>query len=321
MADNKAFSINATSIPYLILLIVTAISLVAVFTVTRTGPEQSARHYTEKLQQQTLAESTSNMLQQRINDTREQLAGIATSAPLIEAVRNQDEQKLQKISDLLGNSFSHTVSFRIIAWDHTATVGLRNRGIELRNNIELMMLTRAGGNRVPEPEAYTYDGRWLLSLAHPVIIDNEVSAIILLSLDEAFFHSALTHPLIRRNASVQVKHDQQGAVIFNNAQKPVSAPLRFDLPFSDGSIHIAASQDTGSGLEPVFLQFYLALAALGVLLILTILIAWFITGRSLKTDRLSIICYAESLTSLHATQPPSTTILVPVTRLAASDAR
>lgn len=303
--SSKKTLISASLMPFLLLIVSTVILSFASIAIMQNVVTGDTQKKAQDIHLQALAESTISLLSIRFAYTSRQLEGIANNETLIKALASNDETSLSAISGLLRNSFNDSISLRIIPWDQTATVGLKNRGIEMRNSIETLMLTRAGSGRTPPAEVYQFDKQWLISFAQPVIVDKEVKAIIFLSFDKQFFAGVITNAFYRENASISIIHkSSQNQNLVSNDVKAIGPSLRFDLPFTDGELSIASAKNVTDISHTALNTSYASIGASGLLLIIAMLLLSWFYRRNLINDVAALIHYGDSLTGLHRTMPP-----------------
>ncbi|HEY9034773.1 MAG TPA: phosphomannomutase/phosphoglucomutase [Pseudomonadales bacterium] len=297
--------LNATIKPFVLLVTISLLLAAAMAAVVHMGPVQQISQQAESDRLQLLADSANLQLTQRFTGISDRLAALAADQHLLAVIRSGDSAAMQTLAGSLQQGFAHSLSLRIIPWDYTATVGLKTRGIELNNSIETLMLTRAGGGRVPTPEAYQQDGQWLISFAQPVMAGNEVVAILLASFDKNLLASVISTGLYRENIASAITHKGLKGKPLASSGSISGASKRFELPFTDGELQVSLSTSASEPYQPVFITLYLLVAAACLVIFAGIVAALLMLVRSLKHDRLLLIQYAESLTGLHRTQPPT----------------
>lgn len=301
----KSALISATVQPFLIMALVTLLLSGAVIAVIQQLAATDIQKKAQDIHLQTMADSTASLLNIRFNYTSRQLESLATDALLQKTIAEGDTEATAALATLLQKSFNDSESLTIIPWDYTATVGLKERGIEMRNSIETLMLTRAGGNRVPSPEVYQHDKQWLVSFAQPISIDNEVKAIIFLSFNQQFFAAIGNNDFYRENAAITIMHKGKGnQSLASNNVKATGPAISHELPFTDGVLNIASARDVGNIANSALNLTYIAVAAGSVVLILLTILLYFFSRKSLLADAAGIAHYADSLSGLHRTMEP-----------------
>lgn len=297
--------LNATLKPFLLLMLaiiaVTALSIVASGQITR----QQVVHKAEQQHLEILSQSIADQLRSRFDMIGAELDTLAEDPYILKVVMQQDDAAFAELATTIQNSFTHSIQARIIPWDYTATVGLKERGIEMHNSIETLMITRAGGGRTPQPELYRTDDHWLISFARPVMLDNEVHAIIFLSLDRNLLASIINKAFIRDHAAVNISQQGQKSAIISNGQPVSGASRTLELPFTGGEVTVASITPVESLYQPALSSIRLVMAASGLVLLAVTLAGLLMLIRSLKTDRLLLVQYTESLSGLHRTQRPA----------------
>lgn len=261
----------------------------------------------QKIQQQQLnnvAESAISIVSTRFELTRKRLESLATSPELQALIQKNTVIEQDKLAQLIKHSFIDSLSFQIIPWSQTATVGLKQQGITLRNNIETLMITRAGGNRVPTPEVYLHNKQWLVSFAHPVTINNEVRAILLSSYDESFFASLINSDFYRNNAAITILSKSQQQNISSNQQKAYGEYIAYDLPFTNGQLQIASSRNAAEITNPTIIISIACIAVSAILLTLLALLLYRFTHKKLQHDAFALNHYADAIKGIHGTSSP-----------------
>lgn len=301
---SKGLAISATLKPFLILLLAALLMTAAIIATVQQMAVPDIEKKASDIHLETMAESTSSLLNIRFTYTSRQLEALAQDELLKQTIASGDMAATEKLAALLQKNFNDSDSLAIIPWDYTATVGLKERGIEMRNNIETMMLTRAGGNRVPDPEVYQHDKQWLISFAQPVTIDNEVRGIIFLSFNQRFFSTVINNAFYRENAAITITHKGQKQPLATNGVNSNNAAATYPLPFTDGELHIASAHDISRISHQATGITYASIGSCTLFLAVLLLLLYFSLRKSLKKDIDLISHFAESLAGLHRTMPP-----------------
>lgn len=304
-AKAPAKRMSATLKPFLILAIAAIVLSAGLTAFIQILAVKDIKQNAQDIHVETMAQSTESLLAIHFDYTSRQLASLAKDEQVIEIVHANDQEHIDRLEKLLLSSFNDSISLRIIPWDYTATVGLRDRGVEMRNSIETLMLTRAGGGRVPEPEVYQHEKKWLISFAQPIMDGNEVKAIMLLTYDEKFFAGIVNNEFYRSNAALSVKHKGgSGQTLASNKSTAVSKTISLDLPFTDGQLTVASARDVSNITSTAVILTYIGVSISSGLLAILSLFLFTGVARSLRRDVANISHYAESLTGLHRTMPP-----------------
>lgn len=305
VTNKKSISISASLVPFLLLIVCTILLSIASIGIMQQVVTGDTQKKAQDIHLQALADSTISLLSIRFAYTIRQLESLASDETLITTLQSNDVEAIQALSRLLQSSFNDSISLEVVTWDQTATVGLKNRGIEMRNSIETLMLTRAGSGRTPPAEVYQHDKQWLVSFAQPVIIDKEVKAIIFLSFDQQFFAGVIENDFYKENAAITIVHKQsQNQSLVSNAVKAIGPSLSFDLPFTDGQLRIASAKNVTDISHTALNTSYASIGGSALLLIIVMLSLYGFYRRSLRADVSALTHYADSLTGLHRTMPP-----------------
>lgn len=303
--QRKGIPISAGLMPFLLLILCTLVLSVASIAIVQQVISDTTQEKAQQIHLQTVADSTISLLSIRFSYTYRQLESLANDANLIKTLKSNNEEAIRALTQIIHSSFNDSLSLRIIPWDQTATVGLKNRGIEMRNSIETLMLTRAGSGRTPPAELYQHDQQWLLSFAQPVLIDNEVRAILLLSFDQQFFAGVISNDFYKNNAAISIVHKgSKNQSLVSNKVQAVGPSLHFELPFTDGELRIASAKNIGNIGQTALNTSYTIIAGSGLLLIIIMAALYWLSRKSLNSDIKALIHYIDSLTGLHRTMPP-----------------
>lgn len=278
-------------------------SIISIFVVQKIATPDLQK----KIQQQQLdsvAESAISIVSTRFSLTSARLSALANSPELKKLLQESSSTKRQELANLIKNSFIDSQSFQIIPWSPTATVGLRQQGITLRNNIETLMVTRAGGNRIPSPEVYLHDKQWLVSFAQPVAVDNEVIAVLLISYDETFFSSLISSDFYRNNAAITIASKGNNKSISSNQQTAYGEEVQHKLPFTDGVLHIASNRNAAEITNPTIVISITCIALSAALLALLTVLLYRFTHKRLQHDVFALNHYADAVQGIHGTTTP-----------------
>lgn len=261
----------------------------------------------QKIQQQQLsnvADSAINILTARFNLTNKRLAALAESPEMKRHAQFSSAIELDELAALLKYSFADSLSFQILPWTPTATVGLKQQGITLRNNIETLMVTRAGGNRVPSPEVYLYEKQWLVSFAQPVVVNGDVVAVLLVSYSDSFFSSLINNEFYRKNAAITILSKSSKQNISSNQQTAYGETVEYALPFTGGVLQIASSQNSAEITNPTIIISIVTIALSATVLAFIILLLYRSTQKKLLHDAFALNHYSDALKGIHPTSVP-----------------
>ncbi|EAQ97656.1 phosphomannomutase/phosphoglucomutase [Congregibacter litoralis] len=121
----------------------------------------------------------------------------AVGSPLaLQAIAEQNPADIRLVEQAMLDYFPQAVSLRLLPLSDMGTADLAGGFQGLRNHIEVDLVRRVSNNEPAEPEAYQFEGQWLVSLAqvatHPRISSRR--AVVLLTLDTSTFEAMLNHP-------------------------------------------------------------------------------------------------------------------------------
>src|SRR5690554_517289 len=134
--QRKGIPISAGLMPFLLLILCTLVLSVASIAIVQQVISDTTQEKAQQIHLQTVADSTISLLSIRFSYTYRQLESLANDANLIKTLKSNNEEAIRALTQIIQSSFNDSLSLRIIPWDQTATVGLKNRGIEMRNSIE-----------------------------------------------------------------------------------------------------------------------------------------------------------------------------------------
>lgn len=252
-----------------------------------------------------------------------------TDQPVAEPATPQEmatppEDKHAALIALLKGGFLHSVSLLPIPWDHTGTAGLKNRNIPTRNSIEIMMVTKAADRKEVLPEAYLHNKEWLISFISPVIQNDQVIGVLLLTLNKDFLFELINKPYYTDSASMSVINQQQKDKPLASAGNVAGAgsdlvTTRLTLPFTGGELVIQIDPAKSSASDVPFILIYLVIAVVSALLTLVAFIVHLLNIRAINQNCQAMTRYAEAKTGLHKTQMPNLSIPAMLSLLEAVD--
>ena len=139
-----------------------------------------------------LAQHQAQTLQTAIEQNQAQLQAYALFPAISDLLTAQDMISLEEHSQQLSYLYPNIASFRLIPLGPLGIAGLGKNNISLRNNIEVDMVRRASQKEPVPVELYSYEDQWLLSIAQPVVDQNDVAVgAILLTLNTRFVDGLL----------------------------------------------------------------------------------------------------------------------------------
>lgn len=273
----------------------------------------SIEHSASQKQAETLGNTVAQLFQQRFAATQQLLNQLAAQDDVYNALALDDAEQQQFLANLLSNSIPQAESFRILPWSQLGTAGLKQRNIELRNNIEMMMLAKTDDGATPAAEVYQQDKTWLTSFVAPVKQEKNVIGMLLLTLKQDFLTGTLNDETLLKQGVFIINHEGDKK-IFSKGSADQGAQFTTTLPFAGGKLISYTDTSLSGQIADGFIQVYILIG--GCALVLTIFACiGYINGRkALHTDSETLRFYASSLAGLHETQQPKLRIkeLVPV---------
>ena len=213
-------------------------------------------------------------------------------------------QQLKQLSLLLQSSFPNADHLYILPWGQSGTAGIKSTGITLRNNIEALLVAKAGKKLIPTAEAYQEDKKWYVAFTTPIIIDKENVGVILLSVNSDYIAKAIDTPLFKASGKVILKQKKNTQAIIqignSNSQKAYS----FDIPLSQSEVVIYLNETVNESNAEAIQSIYIIVIALTILLNVIVTFSYIRIKSALKNDIHELQLYANSLSGLHQTKPP-----------------
>ena len=227
-------------------------------------------------------------------------ADSATSVPSVQ----QQLQRLTALSQLFQSSFPNADHLQIIPWDHSGTAGIKAQGIKIRNNIQSLMIAKAGNKETPTAEAYQQDKQWLIAFATPIIVKNTTIGIVLLSVNSEFIKNTLNVSHFNQYGKVVLKqrHNQQAIIQFGNSDS--SNVQSYDIPLSQGQVQIYLNNSINTSNASAMQNIYMAAVAIAALLSLITGAVYIRITAALKSDLAELERFSSSMAGLHQTQVP-----------------
>jgi phosphomannomutase/phosphoglucomutase len=306
---------NALLIPFVMMLVSIWFGAVAVvaaieFGIARDLKLQSSMHYVD-----TLRNNAQNDLDHAFASIQEQLDSLAASEGVKNAITLDTPEDQAILATTLKTGFPNSESLLIVPWDYTGTAGLKDRDLPLRNNIEIMMITKAGSKKSVPPEAYIHQDKWLVSFVSPVIQDGQVIGALLLTMNREFMTTLIDTPELKKGASIRIIHNEK-------KEKPIATvgsdsnlgeftqQTAVPLPFTSGSLVIRIDTEKNPAGEIPFYLFYALIGALALLLSVIWIVIHMQYIRSITLNSMIVVRFAESKTGMHKTRRPKLSIPV-----------
>jgi phosphomannomutase/phosphoglucomutase len=127
---------------------------------------------------------------QRLSD---RIRGAAGSPLALSALASQSPEDLALVEQALLDHFPEVVSLKFVPIGEMGTAILEGGSEGLRNHIEVDLIRRTIAGEDTEPEAYSFENRWLVSMAdlvtHPRLADRR--AVVVVTLDGALVSEQL----------------------------------------------------------------------------------------------------------------------------------
>lgn len=299
---------NSLALPWLLVFFFSLIATgsICAWIEFRLSPATHAAAVTNH--KQIFSQNIAQAINTRLIDTTTQTRSIAANADVIAAMQLQDPAIIESLARSIASGFSNIASLQLIPWNLTGTAGLKERNIELRNNIELMLLSKAGANKETQPEAYQHEGKWLVSFSAPIIQGDTVIGVLLLTFNDQYLASILKSSNLPDNAKITINVKNQPILSLGSGNSTEQDGL--PLGFTDGFIQIQYSDTAINKLETSFQPVYMALGGVLALLAIMILIGQRMTLQAIRKDTHLIINYADSLGALHNTSHPTLNVSV-----------
>ncbi|NRB38416.1 MAG: hypothetical protein HRU20_08095 [Pseudomonadales bacterium] len=213
-------------------------------------------------------------------------------------------KKLNTLALLFKSSFPNADHLHLFPWDHSGTAGIKSQGIKIRNNIESLMIAKAGGKNIPTAEAYQQDKQWFIAFATPIIVDNKSVGVVLLSLNSQFIKNSLDIPAFNQYGKVILKQRNNQTAIMQFGSSSSSQVHQYKIPLSQGEVLVYLNNQINEANTSTIQNIY----------IIAIIIALILTGiaftiyvqikLALKKDIERLQLFASSLSGLHQTKVP-----------------
>jgi len=147
--------------------------------------EPAVQHAVVERAAQSYATQQAANVQQLFAHLGQRLKGAAQSPLALAAIADSSGTDTALIEQTMLDYFPEVMSLRIIAIGEMGTATLKGGSKGLRNHIEVDLVRRSSEGEVTQPEAYNFEGQWLIShafqVAHPRI--EERKAVIVVTLD------------------------------------------------------------------------------------------------------------------------------------------
>ncbi len=261
--------------------------------------EQALKNHSEMLGSRSTID-----IQHAFSTTQQRLKAIAENQMIHEALMNNDTASIENLSKNLSYSFADIESFDIIAWDHLGSVGLKQRNADIRNSIEMMMVTKAEGGTLPAPEVYREGDKWRIILVAPVLNNNTTIGFLLLRLNKQYLSGIINQQNYTDAAQLTIKHKgRQFIVKYGN---PTGTTLKntYPLPFSNGIIEIETNTIQSKEVGISFFLVYGLVMLIALLLTIFSFLAYLNNIKVIKQDIKTIQHYMDYINGINRTRQP-----------------
>ena len=256
----------------------------------------------------TISSSALSSVNYQVQSVQRQIDTLAKSDALIDTLFSGTPEEKATLANILKGSFNYSESLLIIPWDHTGTVGLKSRNIPLRNSIEISLMTKTGEEKKPQPEAYLYEGKWLMSFITPIMHEKKVIGALLVTLNGNFLKDIIKKPYFTENSKIVIVNQQQ-------ADKPIASagtinttnPVKYKLAFTGGQLLIHVDTKN-TGMSAPFTIIYIIIGLGAVFLTVLTFAIYILNLRAIKQDCESLVRFAESKSGIHKTKKPKLAI-------------
>lgn len=315
---------------FLCLILCTCLLSAGLILVIELTSFKDIQHNSEKSRSELLGSSVLNQISHDFMVTQERLKTIAQNPAIHETLLNLSRAKIQsdsfvtseeqrhtnkvelaraltqlkELSGLMKSSFPNADLLQILPWSHSGTAGIKSHGLKLRNNIEGLMVAKAGEKNIPTAEAYQYDKKWLLSFATPIIHEEENIGVILLTLNASFIQETLNIPAFTQAGKIVIKQKNNNTAIAQIGQSASSEKTTFELPLSQGEINIYLNESISLANTTAMYNIYITIAVLAIVISIVALIFYVFIKNTIKKDVDQLQRYANALNGIHPSKAP-----------------
>lgn len=180
-SGNALHRVSGTGLAVVLLVILGSFAYLLLARESKLQDEQLERVATSYATQQ------ATNLHRLIAQLRRRLEGAASSPLALSAIANRSEEDIQLVETAMLDYFPELLSLEILPVGSMGTAEFEGGDRGLRNHIEVDLVRRTSEGEKTQPIAYTFEDRWLTTLAqlvtHPRIEDS--NAVIVATLDNA----------------------------------------------------------------------------------------------------------------------------------------
>ncbi len=222
---------------------------------------------------------------------------------------NKQIEQLKNLAAILQSSFPHAAYLHILPWDQSGTAGIKTTGIKLQNNIEGLMVAKAGSNEQPIAEAYQTEQQWFLAFATPIVVGKKSIGVLLLSIDSQFLKTSLDTINVKQLAKITVKQKGNNKAILAMGQSQSTKQTSYPIPISQGEVIVQMNESVNQQGNSAILRIYIFITVMVVLLSVLSIIIYGKIKSALKSDIDELQRFANSLSGLHQTSTPALKIV------------
>lgn len=251
-----------------------------------------------------LGKSAQLLLTEKLADIHLRLSAIAQKDDIHNALTFNDQGELQNLEKTYGRQFEALHSLRILPWDQLGTAGIKQKGITLNNNIELMLVSKAGGgSQQISPESYKVGKQQLFSFAQAITANDQVVGVLLLTLKAELAKTLFNKPFFTNNGQLQVVLSGQKTPLFSigKGQGPAKT---FPLSIDGAKLLIKNAASIGKNASQQANLMIVLLAIACIIACILVAVFYYLSRKVVRQDIAAIEQYTESLRGLHKAKPP-----------------
>ncbi len=308
-AINKRFSFLGLGVTAILLLLI-ATSLALFFLSNLYLPSLTNTETAER--SKALSRLLYSQLSNQINSRQLLVNHIATDnkhliKPLqrIKSLDSIEQQKLayRKIQGEFNQEVRQVIpgalDVRALPFTISGSAGLQKLGIQLNNNVELLLYSKVTLNKPYTAEVYKIDNQWRITFASPITENSKTLGVLFVSFSVAFFD-----PLLKSKNSLI-----QGVSLLTNHGKSVyqvgrlntfTSTIKSPIP----QVQLAVSPMPNNHTATPFLL-YMSILIIALIATVLCIISLKIIHRMLSADSVALTQYVQTLSSVHDAQAPA----------------
>lgn len=212
--------------------------------------------------------------------------------------------KLNTLSKLFESSFPSADHLYILPWDRSGTAGIKTLGLTINNNIESLMIAKAGEKNTPMAEAYQQDKQWFIAFATPVMVNEKSVGVVLLSLNSDFIRSTLDIKTFNQFGKVILKQkgNKQAIISFGHSNNP--RPFTYEIPLTQGQVIVYLDDKFENSNISTFQNIYIIAVIIAAILSIIIFAIYKRIIFAVKQDIEALEHFSSSVSGLHQTKMP-----------------